>query len=188
VIIHCFCAPPRPSSGSNPFPRKSPLGFRRFSFRIVSSERGMRAVPKVCFRPIGFVRLRCHPGLQELAVGGCVVQVILKSIEDIKAEVPPRCLMEVVIPRKFLGALFILWARYASSRLRTGPRRALSYCDQGKGGLKYVNSSFQRVLKVTYIECKASSSFCLDIETCSGLRSITSEATLTESSTISISN
>lgn len=58
------------------------------------------------------------------------------------------------------------------------------YRDRDEGGLGYVSSSFQRVLKVERLERKASSSFCPDIGTCSKLRGITLDAPFIETSTI----
>ena len=59
------------------------------------------------------------------------------------------------------------------------------YRDRDKGRLEYVSPFFQKVLEAKHIECKASSSFCLDIGMCSKLRSITLEAPSTETSVIS---
>lgn len=42
------------------------------------------------FDPIALMRLRYHRGLRELAVGGCLVNGILESIEDIRAGIPRR--------------------------------------------------------------------------------------------------
>jgi hypothetical protein len=149
---------------------------------------------KCLFDPIALVRFQGYRDLREVAVGSCVANGILESIEDVRAGIPRRVpdgigdVDEVVgrILRSLRALRLVSIADPLENELMKACAKSLQFIEI-KTTEDWCMSfyHFLRLVEAERIDCKVPLSFCLDIGACSKLRSITVEGTLSKTLTIS---
>lgn len=128
-------------------------------------------------------------------MGSCVANGILESIEDIRAGIPRRLPDGIggidEVAGCVLRSLRTLRLESVADRweneLMKACGRSLQFIEikTKKDWCMCIRHSLRWSVEAERVDCKVSSCFCLDLGTCSKLRNITIEGTLSETPTIS---